>query len=452
MSAPTSRAQLLTGWGRTAPTAATVVEASAAEVPGLLRGHPARGLIARGLGRSYGDAAQNAGGTVLAPVHGPTSIGRADDGTPLVTAAAGTSLHDLMGELLAHRLFVPVTPGTRYVTLGGAVAADIHGKNHHRDGSIGQQVVSLDLVTPDGELHTVGPDRDPVLFWATIGGMGLTGVVTAVTMRAIPVESAHITVRTERVAGLDALMRTMRAHDEDYRYSVAWIDTLARGRALGRSVLTRGDHATRAELEGAGARDPWRAPGPPRLGVPVTPPGGLVSRPTVRAFNELWFRKAPRDRVGIESIASFFHPLDLVDSWNRLYGRGGLVQYQFVVPDHAEAALTDALRLLSDAGQPSFLAVLKRFAAGNEGLLSFPMSGWTLALDLPAGRSLGPLFRTLDRLVVEAGGRLYLAKDSRLTPETFDQMYERADEFRKLRSELDPDGVLRSDLARRLHL
>jgi decaprenylphospho-beta-D-ribofuranose 2-oxidase len=443
---------LLNGWGRTAPTAATLVEASVADVPALLRDHPARGVIARGLGRSYGDAAQNAGGTVLAPISGPTTIHTADDGSPLVTAAAGTSLHDLMVALLAERLFVPVTPGTRYVTLGGAVAADIHGKNHHRDGSFGEHIVRLDLVTADGERHAIGPDADPALFWATVGGMGLTGVITSVTFRALPVESAFVTVHTERIAGLDALMRAMREHDDDYRYSVAWIDTLASGRSLGRSVLTRGDHATAAELTGSAARHPWRAPESPRLAVRFTPPSGLISRPTVRAFNELWFRKAPRDRVDVESIAAFFHPLDLVEGWNRLYGRGGLVQYQLVVPDDAEAALVDALGLLSAAGQPSFLAVLKRFGAGNPGLLSFPMPGWTLALDLPAGPALAPLFRTLDRLVVEAGGRLYLAKDSRLTPETLDRMYDRAEEFRKVRRELDPDGVLQSDLARRLHL
>jgi decaprenylphospho-beta-D-ribofuranose 2-oxidase len=443
---------LLTGWGRTAPSAATVVETAAADVPALLRSRPARGVIARGLGRSYGDAAQNAGGTVLAPIGGPTTVRRATDGTALVTAAAGTSLHDLMGELLAQQLFVPVTPGTRYVTLGGAVAADIHGKNHHRDGSFGDHVVELELVTPDGAVHRVGPEADADLFWATVGGMGLLGVVTRVMFRALPVESAYVRVHTQRIADLDALMRTMRDHDDDFRYSVAWIDTLARGRALGRAVLTRGDHATAAELTGAPARHRWRAPSDPRLGVPLTPPVGLVSRLGVRAFNELWFRKAPRDRVGLESVAAFFHPLDLVEGWNRLYGRGGLVQYQLVVPDHAEAAVADALRLLSAAGQPSFLAVLKRFGAAGPGLLSFPTAGWTLALDLPAGPSLVPLFRALDQLVVEAGGRLYLAKDSRLTPETFDRMYDRADEFRKLRRELDPDGVLQSDLARRLRL
>jgi decaprenylphospho-beta-D-ribofuranose 2-oxidase len=217
-------------------------------------------------------------------------------------------------------------------------------------------------------------------------------------------------------------------------------------------VLTRGDHSAASELTGASARDPWRTPGDPRLAVPVTPPVGLVNRLGVRAFNELWYRKAPGDRVDLQSIPSFFHPLDLVKGWNRLYGRSGLVQYQLVVPDTAEDALADALRLLSDAGQPSFLAVLKRFGPGNPGLLSFPVPGWTLALDLPAGAGLAPLFRTLDELVVDAGGRLYLAKDSRLSPEAFDRMYDRADEFRTLRRELDPDGVLQSDLARRLHL
>jgi decaprenylphospho-beta-D-ribofuranose 2-oxidase len=441
----------LTGWGRTAPSVADLVDVTADEVPELVRRHRERGVLARGLGRSYGDAAQNAGGTVVGPITGPTTVVRTGD-VPMVRVAAGTSLHELMAELLAQRLFVPVTPGTRYVTIGGAVAADIHGKNNHRDGSFGDQLVSLDLVTADGERRTVGPDTDPALFWATVGGMGLTGVITAVTMRALPVESAYVSVDTERVPEIGELVRRMRASDDDYHYSVAWIDTLARGRSLGRSVLTRADHATAGQLHGAAARDPWAAPKGPRLTVPFTPPG-LVTRPTVRAFNELWFRKAPRHRIGeLQPIGAYFHPLDVVDGWNRLYGRRGMVQYQLVVPDDAEAAVSDALRLLADAGQPSFLAVLKRFGPGNPGLLSFPMRGWTLALDLPTSPALGPLFRTLDALVLQAGGRLYLAKDSRLSRETFDRMYEHADDFRKLRREIDPEGTFRSDLGRRLRL
>jgi decaprenylphospho-beta-D-ribofuranose 2-oxidase len=444
--------RLLTGWGRTSPSAATVVDARPEDLPDLVRGAGERGLIARGLGRSYGDAAQNAGGTVLAPLAGPTSIDRDHDGTPVVTAAAGTSLHTLIGALLREGLFVPVSPGTRYVTLGGAVAADIHGKNHHRDGSFGDHVVSLDLVTADGGLRTIGPDHDPELFWATVGGMGLTGVITTVRFRALPVGSAYVTVHSRRVPDVETLMRTMRASDDEHRYSVAWVDTLARGRALGRSVLTRGDHTEASALTGRAARRPWRAPDDPRLGVPVTPPVGLVSRPGVRAFNEMWFRKAPSDGVHVQSLASFFHPLDLVDGWNRLYGPRGLVQYQLAVPDDAEAAVVEALRLLATAGRPAFLSVLKRFGPGNAGLLSFPTAGWTLAVDLPTDPGLAPLFRNLDDVVVAAGGRVYLAKDARMSRAVFDRMYPRAHDFRELRGRTDPQRVLRSDLSRRLDL
>lgn len=443
----------LTGWGRTAPTTATVREVTgAAEVAALLAERPPRGVLARGLGRAYGDAAQNAGGTVLAPLAGPTTVRRGADGAVEVTAAAGTSLHVLMANLLAQGLFVPVTPGTRYVTVGGAVACDIHGKNHHRDGSFGDHVVALDLVTPDGVVRTVGPDREPGLHWATVGGMGLTGVITSVTFRAVAVTSGHVRVHTRRLPDLASLVEAMRRLDPQHRYSVAWIDTLARGRSLGRSVLTHGDHADAAELTGRAAAEPWPVPPDPRLGVPVTPPVGLVGRLGVRAFNELWFRKAPRDRVDLQTIAAFFHPLDLLAGWNRLYGPAGMVQYQFVVPDEAVDAVAEALRLLSGAGHPSFLAVLKRFGPGNRGLLSFPTEGWTLALDLPTDRRLAELFRVLDRLVLDAGGRVYLAKDARVPRATFDRMYPRAGEFRALREELDPHRVLRSDLARRLDL
>jgi len=441
----------LTGWGRTAPSVAHVRSVTSDEVAALVRSSPPRGLLARGLGRSYGDAAQNAGGTVLAPIAGGTHVAREGAGA-VVTTAAGTSLHELIRLLLAERLFVPVSPGTRYVTVGGAVAADIHGKNHHRDGSMGAQVRSLDLVTASGEVRVVEPDSDPELFWATVGGMGLTGVITSVTLRAVPVESAYLRVRTERLPDLTTLMQRMRAVDRKHHYSVAWIDTLARGRSLGRAVLTSGDHATRDELTGTARDHPWRAPGDPVLTVPLTPPVGLVSWASVRAFNELWFRKAPQDRVGVQSIASFFHPLDLVGGWNRLYGRRGLVQYQLVVPDGQEAAVAEALQLLSDAGQPSFLAVLKRFGAGNPGLLSFPLAGWTLALDLPAGPELAPLFRALDDLVVAARGRVYLAKDSRLAPDMLDRMYDRVEEFRRVRRDLGAVDVFQSDLSRRLHL
>ncbi|MBZ5736873.1 FAD-binding oxidoreductase [Nocardioides mangrovi] len=438
----------LTGWGRTAATVGCPVSATAAEVPAVVRAAGERGLIARGLGRSYGDPAQNAGGDVLLPL--PTEIGAvAADGT--VRVGAGTSLHDLMVALLPRGRFVPVTPGTRYVTVGGALACDVHGKSHHVTGSFGDQVVDLDLVLASGETRTVGPAREPELFWATVGGLGLTGVITAATLRTIPVETAYAEVSTQRLPDLDAVMGEMREGDADVTYSVAWIDTLARGAAMGRSVLSRGEHATR-ELLGD-VPDVLAPPRPPRLTVPLTPPVNLVSLPAVRAFNEAWFRKAPRHRTGeIQSLATFFHPLDGIAGWNRAYGPHGFVQYQFVVPDHEDATLVRILERISAARLPCFLAVLKRFGPGNDGLLSFPMAGWTLAYDVPAHPSLAPLLEELDRQVVAAGGRVYLAKDSRLHPALLPQMYPRLDEFRAVREEVDPHRVLRSDLARRLEI
>jgi decaprenylphospho-beta-D-ribofuranose 2-oxidase len=417
-------------------------------VAAVVRGAGPRGLIARGLGRSYGDPAQNAGGEVLLPL--PTEIGApAADGT--VRVSAGASLHDLMVTLLPHGRFVPVTPGTRYVTVGGAIACDVHGKSHHRVGSFGDQVVSLDLVLASGERRTVGPDHDTDLFWATVGGLGLTGVVTGATLRTIPVETGYAEVTTQRLPDIDSVLDEMRASDDDYAYSVAWIDTLARGRALGRSVLSRGDHATRDRLTGRAAAHPLVGPRAPRIAVPVQPPVNLVSRVGVRAFNELWFRRAPRHRTGeIQSLSAFFHPLDGVSDWNLAYGPHGFVQYQFVVPDHEDAALVRILERIAEAGLPCFLAVLKRFGPGNPAPLSFPMAGWTLAYDVPASPGLAPLLDELDRAVVDAGGRVYLAKDSRLAPATLRAMYPRLEDFRAVRDRVDPDHVFRSDLSRRL--
>ncbi len=446
---------MLAGWGRTAPTAATPrhVAGGSAEVAEVVRRAGPRGLVARGLGRSYGDPAQNAGGEVLLPL--PTRIEHDPEGRPpgTVRVSAGTSLHDLMAELLPRGRFVPVTPGTRYVTVGGCLACDVHGKSHHVAGSFGRHVDSLELVTGDGSVHEVGPDRDPELFWATIGGMGLTGVITSAVLRTIPVESSWMTVTTTRLPDLDSVMEEMRTGDRDATYSVAWIDTLARGRSLGRSVLTRGEHARRDELDGPAARHPLVAPGRARLRVPPGVPGGLVRPLTVRGFNEAWYRRAPRHRTGeLQPLAAFFHPLDGVADWNRLYGPRGFVQYQCVVPDQAADTMALVIDRVAREGHASFLSVLKRFGPGDEAPLSFPMPGWTLALDLPARPGLAPLLDELDRLVAAVGGRVYLAKDARLDPARLRQMYPRLEDFLAVRRRVDPAGVFHSDLARRLGL
>jgi len=445
----------LWGWGRTNPTVAEAVTVNSSSVAATLKEAGPRGVLARGLGRSYGDAAQNGGGLVLRLTSGAGDIAL-DTVGGTVTVGAGVNLDELLRVIVPRGFFVPVTPGTRFVTIGGAIASDIHGKNHHVDGSLGAHLEAITLMLADGSTTTVGPDRNPTLFWATVGGMGLTGVMLDATMRLLPIETSRMRVDTSRVADLDELLATMSSDDDDNaRYSVAWIDLVAKGRNLGRSVLSRGDHARLDDLDAKDAVAPF-AYGPHQLVAvpPLVPPIGVLNHASIAAFNEFWFRRAPALRVGeVQGIAAFFHPLDFVGSWNRLYGSHGMLQYQFVVPFGEERAMRTVVERLSASGAPSFLAVLKRFGAANPAPLSFPRAGWTLALDLPgASRGLGDLLHGLDRVVLDAGGRHYFAKDAHMTPEAVRRGYPRLDEWKAVRHEVDPHGVWQSDLGRRLGL
>lgn len=450
--------RILAGWGRTSPSAASVVHATAHELSAdgalsnLLSGD--RGAIARGLGRSYGDPAQNGGGTVIELRPGNDPI-RLDEATRTAHVDAGVSLDLLLREIVPKGWFVPVTPGTRFVTVGGAVASDIHGKGHHQDGSFGAHVSRLGMLLADGSTRSITAESDPELFWATIGGMGLTGLITDVSFKVIPVETRHFVVETQRIPNFDALVEAMEKGDRSYRYSVAWIDLVATGKSLGRSVLSMGNHASLAELH---EMNPKAARSPldfdPRV-FPDVPNGvpNVLTRPAVRAFNELWYRKAPKHHINTESITQFFHPLDMVGQWTRLYGTHGFLQYQFVVPFNAVDTMRTIVSKISDEGHASFLAVLKRLGAESGGLLSFPKPGWTLTLDLPAGvDGLGRLLNELDVLVLGVGGRHYLAKDAFATPAVLAAGYPRLDEWKTIRNSVDPTGVWASDQARRLEL
>jgi decaprenylphospho-beta-D-ribofuranose 2-oxidase len=445
----------LTGWGRISPSVAELATpatvASAAELLG--RPAAARGVIPRGLGRSYNNAAQCAGGTVISTAR-LNRILTLDAATGLATCEAGVSLEQLMVAGLPAGWFVPVSPGTRQVTVGGAIAADVHGKNHHVAGGFARHVASFEIVLPGGEPRTVTPQSDPSLFWATAGGMGLTGLIVRATVQLKRVATSRVRVDTVRTADIDETMATLAEHDRGYGYTVAWSDSLARGAGLGRSVITSGDFAEPADLPPADRQDPFAFRPRARLGVPPHVPPGLVNRYTVGMANEAWYRRAPRSRRGeLQAIGTFFHPLDGIRNWNRVYGPGGFRQYQYVLPFGQEAAVRRSFELVSGTRAPSFVTVLKRFGPGDDGLLSFPLAGWTLALDFPARTpGLAGLLGRLDRLVADAGGRVYLAKDSRVPPGVLAEMYPRLAEFAKLRAELDPAGILVSDLSRRLGL
>ncbi len=444
----------LTGWGRTAPTVAEVAEpADPAELPALLAAAPARGVIARGLGRSYNNAAQNGGGLVITTTR-MNKIISFDPGSGLVTCEAGVSLEQLMIAGLPAGWFVPVSPGTRQVTVGGAIAADIHGKNHHRAGSFARHVRSFDLLTADGQVRRITPEASPELFWATAGGMGLTGIILRATVALTKVQTARLMVDTTRTADIDETMALLSDTDDSYGYSVAWTDCLARGAGLGRSVVTSGDFAAVSDLPARERPHPLRFRPGSLAGAPRAVPGGLLNHRTVALLNEAWFRKAARRRAGeLQSIGAFFHPLDGIRNWNRIYGPAGFLQYQYVVPFGADDAVRRSLERISQARAPSFVTVLKRFGEGDPGWLSFPLPGWTLALDFPARTpGLAGLLDWLDQLVLAAGGRVYLAKDSRVPAGPLAAMYPRLGDFRRLRAQIDPGGVFVSDLARRLSL
>ncbi|HEX5724537.1 MAG TPA: FAD-binding oxidoreductase [Longimicrobiaceae bacterium] len=445
-----ARLQPLSGWGRFPVQACRLYRPEKrSELAEVLRSHPAGGCVSRGLGRAYGDAALNQDGGVVSHLR-LNRLLDFDPATGVLECEAGVSFAEILATFLPRGWFLPVTPGTKFVTVGGAVAADVHGKNHHRDGTIARFVERLTLLTPArGVLHC-SPDENTEVFWATVGGMGLTGAILAVRLRLAPVESAYVTVDEERTPHVDAALERFAESDDGYRYSVAWIDCLATGRALGRGVLMRGNHAPAAQARG---RDPLALPHRRGTRVPVELPAGTLNRFSVAAFNRL-YRAAHPDRAGrLVDLDAFFYPLDAVRDWNRLYGRRGFVQYQAVLPlERGRDGMVRLLEALAASRRPSFLAVLKRFGDANPGLLSFPLAGYTLALDLPVAAGLVEFVHGLDRVVLEHGGRVYLAKDATLTPASFAAMYPQAERFRAVKAELDPEGVLTSSLARRVGL
>jgi decaprenylphospho-beta-D-ribofuranose 2-oxidase len=454
-------AQRLTGWGRTAPTVAQVLStrdpeliakavAQVAEGGGQSKG---RGVIARGLGRSYGDNAQNGGGLVIdmTPLSRIHSI---DADTRIVDVDAGASLDTLMKAALPFGLWVPVLPGTRQVTVGGAIACDIHGKNHHSAGSFGNHVRSIDLLTADGEIRRLTPDGpESELFWATVGGNGLTGIMLRATVEMTPTETAYFIADGDVTAGLDETIAFHSDGSEDnYTYSSAWFDAISAPPKLGRAAISRGSLARLDQLPEKLRRNPLKFDAPQFFTTPDIFPSGLGNKLIFGAMTELWYRKSGSYRGKVQNLTQFYHPLDMIGEWNRAYGSAGFGQYQFVVPTEAVEEFKGIMYDIQKSGHYSFLNVFKLFGPGNEAPLSFPIPGWNVCVDFQIKPGLNEFLTKLDRRVLQFGGRLYTAKDSRTTAETFHAMYPRIDEWIAVRRKVDPNGMFASDMARRLEL
>lgn len=406
-------------------------------------------LIARGCGRAYGDAALQPNLTVL--TRRLDRLLAFDAETGLLTCEAGVTLATVLRVFLPRGWMVPVTPGTKYVTVGGMAASDVHGKNHHVAGSFGRHVGRLRLLLADGSAVECGPDHEPELFRATIGGMGLTGLITELSFRLTRVPSAFMRRQLVRAPDLDA---ALAAFDESagWTYSVAWIDCLGGGRHLGRCLLSRAEMADPEDLPAPLFLSPFAALPRRQRRVPLDLPGWLLNRWTVRAFNALYYNAA-RPAESIVDVDRFFYPLDGLLEWNRLYGRAGFTQYQCVLPRAAgRAGLKRLLSTIRESGQGSFLAVLKLFGAAGDGLLSFPLAGYTLALDFPWRPPVAGLLDRLDAIVADHGGRIYLAKDARCGPAMLRRFYPAMDRFQAERARWGACGRFQSLLAERVGL
>ncbi len=438
----------LSGWGRYPRADCTVLRPRSTEdlIIALGKGP----LIARGMGRAYGDSALNKHATV--DMTGFNRMLAFNPSTGVLTVEAGVVLGDIVDAFLPRGWFLPVTPGTKFVTVGGMIAADVHGKNHHKHGSFGNFVEWIDVLGPDSEIKRCSRAENSEIFAYTTGGMGLTGIILQAAFRMLPVETAWIRQDSRPAPNLSETMAALDAAD-NRTYSVAWIDCLASGDRLGRSILLLGEHARLDELDDARRQEPFRTPQKRKLTVPFNAPTWVLNGWSVRAFNALYYWNGTRTSGrSLVDYDSYFYPLDAISEWNRIYGRQGFAQFQCVIPlDRSRVGIAELLRVVSASGQASFLAVLKRFGR-QKSKFSFPMAGYTLALDFSVNPKTLSLLHRLDQIVVAHGGRFYLAKDSRMSRETLEQADERVAAFRSMREKTGAAGLFASIQSERLSL
>ncbi|MFT5815200.1 MAG: decaprenylphospho-beta-D-ribofuranose 2-oxidase [Francisellaceae bacterium] len=426
----------ITSWGKYPYVDATVLQPIKFEVCGLTTDC----CIARGLGRSYGDSAL---AKTVVTSEGMNRFISFDVDTGLLSCDAGVSLADILETFVPKGWFLAVTPGTKFVSVGGAIASDVHGKNHHMDGCFSDHIESFTLVV-NNESILCSRDAHSDLFYATCGGMGLTGIVIEATIKLKPISSAYIHQKTVKAENLGTILSLFDKY-ESYTYSVAWIDCLSTGENLGRSLLMLGEHATQGELV---------THSDSKLSMPCNMPSFLLNQYTIQAFNSAYYNRIREDEVDTTiHYDSFFYPLDGIDNWNRMYGKNGFTQYQFVIPKTAGLkGLTEILTAIAESKQGSFLAVLKVFGKGNENLLSFPKEGYSLALDFKLNDKLFELLDNLDGIVRKFDGRLYLTKDVRMSEDMFKATYHKWEEFQALRKYYGADKLFNSLQSNRIGL
>jgi decaprenylphospho-beta-D-ribofuranose 2-oxidase len=405
-------------------------------------------IIARGNGRCYGDAslAKHTLSTLKYD-----KILSFDKTTGIFECQSGITLDQVLEVIVPAGWFLPVTPGTKFITIGGAVASDVHGKNHHVDGSFSAHVLEMDVLLSSGEQITCSPQKHDDLFWATCGGMGLTGIITRVKFDLKKIETSYIKQKQVKARNLEELLELFETY-KDYTYSVAWIDCLKKGESFGRSILMLGEHAVISDLKAEQKKNPLKLPGKKKIPFPFTLPSFVLNSFTVKAFNFLFYAKNTKREINnIVSYEPFFYPLDAILNWNRMYGKKGFVQYQFVVPLGNRQGLVDIMNRISAAGMGSFLTVLKVFGKQDD-LISFPREGYTLALDFPVRDGLFAFLDELDGIVLKNGGRIYLSKDARMKPDIFWNSYPFASRFHDIIKKYNPGFRFNSMQAIRLNI
>jgi len=442
------------GWGRHPRVRSLVARPERrAEVKAALDDRGDEPLLAFGLGRSYGDAALISNGRMVLTRRLDRMLSF-DPTTGWLEVEAGVSLEEIVRTFVPRGFFPPVVPGTQFVTIGGALGCDIHGKNHHVDGTFADHVRRVELLTGSGEVVVCDAEHAPELFWATVGGMGMTGIVLSLQLKLVPIDNPFIEMESVRVENLDHFFE-VSAESGDFTHTVSWIDCVTSGAAMGRGIFMRGRYAPTGTRGSISLLQRVGELAPGLLDFRVDGPNWLLNSASIRAFNETYFRKQAKGVTrSTVHYAPFFFPLDNVRQWNRLYGERGFLQYQFVVPpDPDHRAIRQVLAEITRSGLGSFLAVIKEFGERTHPGLSFPAPGTTLALDFGhAGAPLLDLLDRLDAIVLESGGRVYLGKDARLPREMFRKMYPGWAAWKDVRDRWDPNNVFQSALGQRLGL